>query len=296
MNNQNHITLDRYKISIINFGEFRLDGGSMFGSVPKALWSRLIPADTDNCIPLVCRSLLIEDETRKILVDVGTGDKWTDKLRSIYAINTTNFKDLPFKRDEITDVILTHLHFDHAGGITRYSDNGSGDIELTYPSARIHLQRANWERANKPTAKDRASYLVENIDPLKIKGADLHLIDGVIGEAFEIFPGIKLHRVDGHTPGQQWVEVIGADERIFFPTDLIPTSHHVQLAFHMGYDVCADKLLVEKQAFLERACAPDVKVCFQHDRDVVFGRILPGDGGRFTNLPLGYQTNGQVKD
>ncbi len=254
----------------------------MFGSVPKALWSRLIPADSDNCIPLVCRSLLIEDEKRKILVDVGNGDKWSDKLRAIYAINTTCFKDLPFKRDEITDVILTHLHFDHAGGITRYSDSGDKELELTYPNARIHLQRANWERANNPTAKDRASYLSENILPLKTKGADLlNLIDGVIGEDFEIFPGIKLHRVDGHTPGQQWIEVIGEKERIFFPTDLIPTSHHVQLAFHMGYDVCADTLLIEKQAFLERASESGVRICFQHDRDIALGSIVIKDGGRF---------------
>lgn len=281
MNNQIQLTLNRYKVSIINFGAFRLDGGSMFGSVPKALWSRLIPADSDNCIPLVCRSLLIEDEKRKILVDVGTGDKWSDKLRSIYAINTTSLNQLPFNREEITDVILTHLHFDHAGGITRYSDSDRGSLELTYPNARIHLQRANWERANNPTAKDRASYLSENIAPLKKKGADLNLIDGVIGEGFEIFSGIKLHRVDGHTPGQQWIEVVGDNERIFFPTDLIPTSHHVQLAFHMGYDVCADKLLIEKQAFLERASEAGVRVCFQHDRDVALGRIALGDGGRF---------------
>jgi glyoxylase-like metal-dependent hydrolase (beta-lactamase superfamily II) len=282
MNNLNPISINRYKIRIIHFGSFRLDGGSMFGSVPKALWSRLIPADSDNCIPLVCRSLLIEDEKRKILVDVGNGDKWSDKLRAIYAINTTCFKDLPFKRDEITDVILTHLHFDHAGGITRYSDSGDKELELTYPNARIHLQRANWERANNPTAKDRASYLSENILPLKTKGADLlNLIDGVIGEDFEIFPGIKLHRVDGHTPGQQWIEVIGEKERIFFPTDLIPTSHHVQLAFHMGYDVCADTLLIEKQAFLERASESGVRICFQHDRDIALGSIVIKDGGRF---------------
>jgi glyoxylase-like metal-dependent hydrolase (beta-lactamase superfamily II) len=272
----------RYSVKLVVFGSFRLDGGSMFGSVPKTLWNRSIPADNDNCIPLVCRSLLLEDESRKILIDVGTGNKWNDKLRQIYNIENAPPQALPCDPTQITDVVLTHLHFDHAGGISHYTANG--DLALTYPQARVHLQSANWERANNPTPKDRASYLSENITPLQ--SADLQLYDGDI----EVLPDLHVHRVDGHTPGQQWLEVgdRGDDSspRLFFPTDLIPTSHHVPLAFHMGYDVCADTLLREKLAFLERAVALNATVCFQHDRDVPLARIIRNPKGGFESAPL----------
>ncbi|MFN4895195.1 MAG: MBL fold metallo-hydrolase [Pseudomonadota bacterium] len=270
----------RYSVSLVVFGAFRLDGGSMFGSVPKTLWNKSIPADIDNCIPLVCRSLLLEDDSRKILVDVGTGDKWNDKLRQIYAIDTTPVRELSFDPLEITDVVLTHLHFDHAGGISHITSDG--ELALTYPRAKVHLQLANWERANNPTPKDRASYLLENIAPLR--SADLQLYDGTL----EILPDLKVHRVDGHTPGQQWIEIGNcsseSNPRLFFPTDLIPTSHHVPLPFHMGYDVCADTLLREKLSFLERATALNATVCFQHDRDTALARIGRNPKGGFEVL------------
>jgi glyoxylase-like metal-dependent hydrolase (beta-lactamase superfamily II) len=266
--------IGRYTIREVIFGSFRLDGGCMFGSVPKNLWARSIAADQENCIPLVCRSLLLEDGDRRILIDVGCGDKWSDKLRAIYGIELAPQPTLGFSPHTITDVILTHLHFDHAGGIS-YVD-ASGALQLTYPSARVHLQVANWERAQNPTPKDKASYLPENVEPLR--KADLQLCDGSV----EILPDIVVHRVDGHTPGQQWIEIIGDSRRIFFPTDLVPTSHHVPLAFHMGYDVCAETLLEEKRIFLERAIEPGTTVCFQHDRDVAFATIARNDKGHFT--------------
>jgi glyoxylase-like metal-dependent hydrolase (beta-lactamase superfamily II) len=269
--------IGRYSVRLLVFGSFRLDGGSMFGSVPKTLWNKSIPADSDNCIPLVCRSLLLQDDSRTILVDVGAGDKWNDKLRQIYAINNSPHDTLNLDPHSVTDVVLTHLHFDHAGGISYLTPAGA--LALTYPRARIHLQTANWERANAPTPKDRASYLPDNIDPLR--NADLQLYDGSV----EILPDLRVHRVDGHTPGQQWIEVGDSSDtnsaRLFFPTDLIPTSHHVPLAFHMGYDVCADTLLREKLAFLERAVAPNVTVCFQHDRDMPLAQIIRNAKGGF---------------
>ncbi len=263
----------RFTITPVMFGSFRLDGGCMFGSVPKNLWSKSITADESNRIPLVCRSLLIKDTSRVILLDVGIGDKWNEKLREIYAIELEPAASLGFDSSEITDVILTHLHFDHAGGIS-YHD-ASGALRLRYPNATIHLQMANCEHAQHPTPKDRASYMPENVEPLK--EAKLQLYDGSV----EILPDIIVHRVDGHTPGQQWIEIVGGDERIFFPTDLIPTSHHVPLAYHMGYDVCADTLLREKLTFLERATKPGVRVCFQHDRDVAWATIDLTPKGQF---------------
>jgi glyoxylase-like metal-dependent hydrolase (beta-lactamase superfamily II) len=268
----------RFTITPVMFASFRLDGGCMFGSVPKNLWSRSIPADDSNRIPLVCRSLLLKDDSRTVLLDVGIGDKWSDKLRDIYAIELEPQTSLGFAYEEVTDVVLTHLHFDHAGGIS-FLDS-SGALRLRYPKANVHLQMANWEHARHPTPKDRASYMSENIDPLK--EAKLQLCDGSV----EILPDIIVHRVDGHTPGQQWIEIVAENERIFFPTDLIPTSHHVPLAYHMGYDVCADTLLREKLTFLERACQPDARVCFQHDRDVPWATIELTPKGQFVAKPL----------
>lgn len=244
----------------------------MFGSVPKNLWSKRILPDSENCIPLACRSLLLQDKERSILIDVGTGDKWSEKLRAIYNIELRDKTKLPFIASEITDVILTHLHFDHAGGISCNTDRG---LTLTYPNAVIHLQRANWERAQHPTPKDRASYLEENIAPLR--DADLRLYEG----STEILPEISVHRVDGHTPGQQWIEIGTGSNTLIFPTDVIPTSHHVPLAFHMGFDVCADTLLQEKQVLLERAVNTSAVLCFQHDLGVSFARMEKTARGDF---------------
>jgi glyoxylase-like metal-dependent hydrolase (beta-lactamase superfamily II) len=265
--------IGRYSIQMVLFGSFRLDGGCMFGSVPKNLWTKSIQGDAENCIPLACRSLLLDDGTRKILIDVGPGNTWSDKLKKIYGISLTPKEKLGFQPSEITDVILTHLHFDHAAGVSY--QHADGTMALTYPQARIHLQTANWERAQNPSPKDKASYLPTTVEPLK--QAQLELCDGTV----EILPEIVVHRVDGHTPGQQWIEIGSGDERIFFPTDLIPTSHHVPLAYHMGYDVCADTLLREKLAFLERAVQPGVTVCFQHDIDVPFAKVRQNERGGF---------------
>ena len=265
--------IGQYSVTPIVFGSFRLDGGCMFGSVPKNLWSKAISADDENCIPLVCRSLLIEGGSRTFLVDVGIGNKWTEKQRTIYGIKLDESLAAGVTHKKVTDIILTHLHFDHAGGIS-YRDN-SGELKLRYPEAVIHLQAANWQQAQNPTPKDKASYLPENISPLL--SAQLRLCDGVA----EVAPGIILHRVDGHTPGQQWVEIKGDSSSLFFATDLIPTSHHLPLAFHMGYDVCAETLLREKLHFLERAVSEDAIVAFQHDSQVESVRVCINEKGQF---------------
>jgi glyoxylase-like metal-dependent hydrolase (beta-lactamase superfamily II) len=262
-----------FTISEVIFGHFRLDGGCMFGSVPRNLWSKSIPGDAENCIHLACRSLLIDIGERRFLVDVGMGEKWSDKQRQIYAINNTSRESWGFDPASITDVILTHLHFDHAGGIT--STTQDGGVTLSFPDATIHLQRANWEHANNPTLKDRASYLPENVKPLA--NAKLSLYEGTS----ELVPGLIVHRVDGHTKGQQWIEVTDGTNKLFFATDLIPTAHHVPLAYHMGYDVCAETLLVEKQAFLERARSENALVCFQHDADTAAVRVVINDRGQY---------------
>ena len=262
-----------FTISEVIFGHFRLDGGCMFGSVPKNLWSKSISGDAENRIYLACRSLVIDTGDRRFLVDVGMGEKWSDKQRQIYGIANTPKESWGFDPKSVTDVILTHLHFDHAGGIT--SPTSDGGVELSFPDATIHLQKANWDHANNPTLKDRASYLPENVQPLT--KAKLSLYEGTS----EIVPGLIVHRVDGHTKGQQWIEITDGTNKLFFATDLIPTAHHVPLAYHMGYDVCAETLLAEKQSFLERARNENALLCFQHDADTAAVRVVMNERGQY---------------
>ena len=273
------LKIGSFEISIVNFGFFRLDGGSMFGSVPKNLWSKRIAPDDENCIRLATRSLLIKHKDRVFLTDVGMGDKWSDKLRQIYQIENIAQKDWGFDPAIVTDVILTHLHFDHAGGITRYTDQTQTKLELNYPNANIYVQRENLKNAKNPTVKERASYLKENWGP--IESGKLHLLDGDT----EIYPGIKVHQVNGHTYGQQWIEVYSEQDSVFYPTDLIPTSHHVPLPFHMGYDICAGTLLKEKDEFLSQAVNRNALVVFQHDPDVPSARISKDEKGNYAVAP-----------
>lgn len=273
MASMSNMQIGDFNIQEVIFGHFRLDGGCMFGSVPKNLWSKSIPADEENCIHLACRSLLIDFAGRRFLVDVGMGEKWNGKQRQIYGIRNTPKEQWGFDPASITDVILTHLHFDHAGGIT--SPTSDGGVALSFPQATIHLQRANWEHALNPTPKDKASYLVDNVKPLT--QAKLTLYEGT----HEIVPGLWVHRVDGHTKGQQWIEIASGNDRVFFATDLIPTAHHVPLAYHMGYDVCAETLLGEKATFLERAHRENAWVCFQHDAETCVAQVTRNERGQY---------------
>ncbi|MBN8550504.1 MAG: MBL fold metallo-hydrolase [Deltaproteobacteria bacterium] len=267
------ITFGRYTIECVNFGFFRLDGGAMFGSVPKNLWSKRIPADEENCIKLATRCMLIRDGKRCILTDTGMGDKWAEKQRQIFAIQNLN---PAFDRESVTDVILTHLHFDHAGGISQFSNGNPDKLELSYPRAKVFLQEANWKNAQSPNVREKASYLPENVEPLK--SADLVLVRG----SSEIYPDLWVHQVDGHTEGQQWIEIKDGNRSIVYPTDLIPTSHHLPLPFVMGYDICAKTILTEKAAFLNEALAHESIIVFEHDPEIAAGKIKKDEKGHYT--------------
>jgi glyoxylase-like metal-dependent hydrolase (beta-lactamase superfamily II) len=267
--------LGRYEVSTVDFGTFRLDGGSMFGSVPKNIWGKRVHADDENCIALATRSLLLKDGSRTILVDVGMGEKWNEKSRQIFAIKNTPVQDLPFERSEITDIVLTHLHFDHAGGISEYRDGDPSKLTLTYPKATVHLQRSNFENGRKPGLKERASYLKENIEVL-LQG-NLNLVDGDV----EVLPGLWVCRANGHTVGQQWIELRSEGQLLMYPTDLIPTSHHLPVPFHMGYDICAGTVLSEKERFLSRALEEEALVVFQHDPELVAATVAKDERGHY---------------
>lgn len=264
----------RFEISCVNFGYFRLDGGAMFGAVPKNLWERKIKSDQDNCIRLALRCLLLRDGQRTLLIDTGIGDKSNEKDRKIFGIELDPAVHGKFALDQVTDVILTHLHFDHAGGISKYKP-GTSELELCFPQATVHLQKDNFENALKPNLRERASYLKENVDILR--SAKLNLLNGDC----EIYPDIFGHQVNGHTRGQQWIEIRDGVRSIVFPTDLVPTSAHLPVPFHMGYDICVEKLLQEKESFLRQALEKQWIVVFEHDAQVEAGLVGRDERGHF---------------
>lgn len=257
-----------FSVRTVNFGTFKLDGGAMFGSCPKNLWNKWIPGDEQNRITLAQRSLVIEIGNRVFLIDCGMGEKWGAKEREIFAINNVPISqvDVINLHDVVTDLILTHLHFDHAGGISRFTADGS--LERSFAKAQVYLQDANLANAQKPSRKERASYLKENVGAVDLYSKIL--LDGDV----EITPEIRVHRVDGHTVGQQWIEVTDGVETVVFGSDVIPTRHHCHLGLHMGYDQCGSTILKEKEEFLKFAAAKDAWVVFQHDAEVASAKIV----------------------
>lgn len=264
-----------FDVSIHNHGYFRLDGGAMFGTVPKTIWSKLMPPDDDNRIRMAARSLIIRAEERVFMVDAGMGDRWTEKLRRIYDIQPGVDNDPGFDTDSVTDIILTHLHFDHARGIFRARPEAEGEVDLRYPQARVYVQAANYENARKPNARERASYLAEDVKLLE--RTPLVFTSG----SQELYPGIWVHGTNGHTRGHQWVEVKNGDVSVAFPSDIVPTSRHLPLPYLMGYDVSAETLLGEKDELLNRAVAERWILVFGHDPDVPAGRITRDEKGHY---------------
>lgn len=264
----------RFEVSAVNHGFFWLDGGAMFGAVPKTIWSRLIPVDDENRIRLATRSLVVKAEGKVFVADIGNGDKLPEKLLRIYTIENFKPEDIGFDPGAVTDILLSHLHFDHCGGISRFKP-GTSEVELRFPKARIYLQADQLETTKNPNPHERASFLPENIQILK--DAALHLVRG----SEEIYPGLWVHQSDGHTRGLMWVEVRSGSESIVFPSDLIPTSRHLPLAFTMGYDICAETLLKEKENLLSRAVAQDWIIVFAHDPDIPAARVKVDPRGRY---------------
>jgi glyoxylase-like metal-dependent hydrolase (beta-lactamase superfamily II) len=224
------------------------------------------------------RCLLLEGEGRRILVDDGVGDKYAPRFGEIYRIEhgehtlERSLAALGLAVEDVTDVLLTHLHFDHAGGSTRRQ----GERLLPrLPRARYYVQRRNWENAHDPNPRERASYLPENFAPLMEAGV-LTLWDG----PQQPWPGVELFTAEGHTRGQQLVRVEGGGETLYFVADLIPTASHVRIPFVMGYDVAAIETMGEKRALLERACRENAWICLEHDPETALARPVP-DGDDF---------------
>ena len=259
-----------WRATPLESGYLWLDGGSMFGSVPKPLWSRSHPPDEKNRIRLAMRCLLLEGHGRRVLVDVGVGDKFSPKLVEIYRLEqdaTTLDRALAARGlapADITDVVLTHLHFDHAAGATRREGE---QLVPAFPKARYHVQGRNLDNARHPNLRERASYMAENFEPL----AEAGVLDARDG-AGSPWPGIELIPAHGHTRGQQLVRVSGAEGALYFVADLIPTASHVRIPFVMGYDVAAIETMQEKRALLDRASRERAWVFLEHDPQVALGR------------------------
>lgn len=272
--------LGDYEITDIRTGTFRLDGGAMFGSVPKPVWARHFEADSDNRIELALRCLYIEGMSRRILVDTGIGDKWDEKMVNRMAIEPCEdgmigaLARANVAPEQITDVILTHLHFDHAGGATTRNDDGT--LEPAFPNAIYHLQRRNLEWAQKPNPRERASYLAENFEPL-LEADRLVLHDG----PRDLYPGLTALISNGHTEGLQIVRVRGEDEALYYCADLIPTTAHVHLPFCMGYDNHALQVIEEKRALLSQVAEKGHWIFYEHDPAVAASRVA-WDGERFS--------------
>jgi glyoxylase-like metal-dependent hydrolase (beta-lactamase superfamily II) len=268
--------LGRLQLHAINAGGQKLDGGAMFGVVPKPLWSRRIQPDDRNRIPLAMRVLLIEHDRGLVLVDTGAGNKEDAKFHEIYGVENTGasgrtlledaLRQLGHSPEAVTLVIDTHLHFDHAGGNTWVDEEGV--VHASFPRARYVVQRGEYDWATHPNERTAASYFARNWNPIVAAG----LFDFVEGER-EHWPGIRLIPTPGHTPYHQGVLLESDGERLFYAADLMPTSAHVPLPWIMAYDVEPLVTLESKRTILRRAVDEDWLVMFEHDPAVGFGRI-----------------------
>lgn len=270
--------LGRFECRAIETGTFRLDGGAMFGVVPKVLWSKTNPADENNRISMAMRALYVEGCEHRLLVDCGAGTKLDEKMLRNYEIETPglgpSLERSGIPPTSVTDAVATHLHFDHAGGYTYY--DGNGDLRLVMPEATHHIQRRQWEAALDPNEKDRASFFEENFKPIEELGK-LHLIEG----EGEIYPGVTVIPTNGHTPGHQVVLLDGGDGKLLYCGDLIPLASHVNLPYIMSYDHYPLETLDEKKRLLGRAADERWILFFEHDPEIAACRIGRTDKGRF---------------
>lgn len=259
-------TLGNFELYTIEAGDIKLDGGAMFGVVPKTLWSRGIEPDDKNRIPMTMRCLLIKSkETGRVyLIDNGVGDKFNDKMSDIYQIDFSrrelhrSLEAQGFTADDITDIIFTHLHFDHCGGTSTF--NESGELVHVFKNATYHVNKRHWKNAIDPNARETASFLPDNINPLK-ETDRLNLVDD--DHVYE--NGLYCIIVNGHTLGQQLPVIKGDTKTLVYTADLLPTHVHLPLPWVMGYDMQPLETLQEKETFLRDAVEKNWYLYLEHD-------------------------------
>ena len=256
------------KLHVLNTGFFKLDGGAMFGVVPKSLWSRTNPADENNMCSWALRSLLIEDGDRLMLIDTGMGDKQSDKFFSHYHLHGTdsldqNLNKLGFSKDDITDVFLTHLHFDHCGGAVVWNEQKNG-YRPNFKNANYWSTENHWEWAVNPNGREKASFLKENILPIQESG-QLKFIKNEGQLTKNVFNNMDVLFVDGHTENMMIPHIKYQGKTLVFMADLLPSVGHLPLPYVMGYDTRPLTTLKEKGAFLSFAEKNDYVLFLEHD-------------------------------
>lgn len=260
-----------YKVYSIQAGLFKLDGGAMFGVVPKVMWNRTNPSDDSNRIEMCTRTLLLVSPKRKILVDTGIGYKMSKKLNEIYAVDYSEHAlekaigSLGFKSEDITDVILTHLHFDHAGGATKIIDN---EAVPSFENAVYYVQEKHLDWAQNPSERDKASFFPKDFEPLLAR-KQLKTVK----DEYWFDDNITLLPLNGHTRDMQMVKIHDDNEALYYAADLFPMAAHVPLPYIMGYDLFPLVTLEEKRKYLAELCEKNYTVFFEHDPYVEAGKV-----------------------
>lgn len=254
------------KLHVINTGFFKLDGGAMFGVVPKSLWSKTNPADENNLCSWAMRCLLVEAGNRLVLIDNGIGDKQDARFFSHYYLHGTDsleksFHSKGFDFADITDNFLTHLHFDHCGGGVRYHQANPNRVEMTFPKATYWTNVDHWNWAIHPNAREKASFLKENLLPMQESG-QLEFLDL---EKKDLFEGFSFMTADGHTDKQMLPKIQYKGRTVVFVADLLPSVGHIPLPYVMGYDTRPLLTLEEKRVFLEEAAKNEYVLFLEHD-------------------------------
>jgi len=273
--------MDVVLTSVLGNGQ-SLDGGAMFGNVPRGLWSRWTTPDEEGRIKLACRAMLVEIGERRILCETGIGDFFGQKMRQRFGVEgeghvlLNNLNSLGYQEGEITDVILSHLHFDHAGGLLSSID--AGPFRLLFPQAKIFVGKVAWERARNPHSRDRASFIPE-LNSLLANCDRLVIIEGE--HSPQLPPQISFRYSHGHTPGHMHTVIKGREKRVIFVGDLIPGKHWIHLPITMGYDRFPEKLIDEKECLLEEWEKGEDYLFFTHDVDISLCQVAR-EKGKFT--------------
>ena len=267
-----------YRVEIVPDAEFRLDGGAMFGVVPRALWSRLAPPDEENRVRLNANCLFVDTGRERVLVETGMGDKWSERHAAMYAVERRRSLAESVREiagcapEDVSIVVNTHLHFDHAGGNTVL--DGAGRAVPAFPNARYFVSRAEFEHAERPHERDRASYLAENWRPL-VESGQLELKP----DSYEVVPGLTMETVAGHSRTMQCARLERGGRTLFCFADLVPTRAHVPAAWVMGYDLFPVETVEAKKRLLPRAAREGWLCLFYHDPDAPLCRVVE-EGGK----------------
>ena len=267
--------IGKYDLYSVETSEFGLDGGAMFGIIPKPVWEKKVSADELNRVNMVTRSLLLVSDEKKILIDTGNGTKWEEKYKQIYDINTDQYnieKSLGkygFSSEQITDVICTHMHFDHIGGNTKIK---SGEVVPTFPNAKYWISQENWKLANHPSQKDAGSF-IEHDWKVLAENQMIEIIDG--REPF--IEGIETFVTHGHTPGLLHPIVSDGSNKLFYGADIFPMAAHIPIPWVMAYDVQPVVTMEEKQKLLQKMGCEDWILFFEHDPHIQACTVHKGE-------------------